>query len=133
MVPSYFTILFRWSRFAFFLPFCCATAFLGSCNSIRLLVFQLLSLEFHKLTFPGEDVAATVFENFSSNVSISVASHHDLQAVLDQHQYDQLFASLNIREQAHLTALSHSSGTSTVEPQLSEPQEWSISLKNTFP
>ena len=88
-------------------------AFLDSCNNIHLLASQLLSLEFHELTFPDKDVAATVFEKFYSNLSISVASQHDLQVVLDQHQYDKHFASLNIQEQAHLTALSHSSGTSS--------------------
>ena len=90
-----------------------AAAFLGSCNSIRLLASQLLSLDFHELTFPDEEMAAAVFENFSSDLSVSVATQHDLQAVLDQHQYDQLFASSNIREQACLTALSHPSGTSS--------------------
>ena len=81
------------------LPFCLSglglhsyhsatAAFLDSCNNIHLLASQFLSLEFHELTFPDEDVAATVFEKFYSNLSISVASQHDLQVVLDQHKYD---------------------------------------------
>jgi len=36
-----------------------------------------------------------------------------LQAILDGHQYNQLLSSLNIREHAHLTALSHSSGANS--------------------
>ena len=42
------------------------------------------------------------------NIPISSASQHDLQAILDQRQYDHLFQS---REHAHLHALAHSSGT----------------------
>ena len=89
-----------------------AAAFLGSCNSIHLLASHLLSLDFHDLTFPDEDIAVAVFEEFSSDPSVSVASQHDLQAVLDDYQYEQLLVSSSIRERARLTALSHSSGTS---------------------
>jgi len=89
-----------------------AAAFLGSCNSFRLLAFQLFSIDFHDLTFHNEELAVTIFEEFFSNVSVFFASQNDLQAVLDNHQYNELFNSSNIREQAHLTALSHSSGTS---------------------
>ena len=38
---------------------------------------------------------------------------NDLQAVLDHQLYDNLMVSANIRDQACLTALSHSSGTSS--------------------
>jgi len=46
-----------------------------------------------------------------------------LQALLDHTQFEQIFSSLNIRHQAKLTALSHSSGASSgwlkVIPQVS--------------
>ena len=41
------------------------------------------------------------------------ASQKDLQATLDKHLFDDLFASFGIRDQARLTALSHPSGTSS--------------------
>jgi len=60
-----------------------AVALLGSCNSIHLLASQILLFEFQELFFPGEEIAPTVFQNFSFDFSISVASQHDLQAVLE--------------------------------------------------
>jgi len=90
-----------------------AAAFLGSCNSTRLLASQLLSVDFFDLAFPDEDIALSFFENISSDLSVSTASQNDLQALLDSQQYNQLLNSLNIRERARLTALSHSSGTSS--------------------
>ena len=48
-----------------------------------------------------------------SVIPISSASQHDLQAFLDQHQFNRHFASCSIRDRAKLTALSHSSGTSS--------------------
>jgi len=52
------------------------------------------------------------FVDFPSNLSISVASQHDLQVLLDDHQHEQFLASLSIWERAHFTALSHSLGIS---------------------
>jgi len=51
-----------------------------------------------------------VFEEYSSTIFIP---RHDLQAVLDQHDYYKLFASANIQNQACLTALFHLSGASS--------------------
>ena len=63
------------------------------------------------LTFPDEDTAVIVLEEFSFVLSVSVA--YDLHAVLDDHQYEQLLFSSSIQKQAHLTTLSYSSGTSS--------------------
>jgi len=63
--------------------------------------------------FPGEAQAATIFGGFSSDIFIPTATQQDLQALLDQTQYDKLSSSLNIRQQARLQALSHSSGASS--------------------
>jgi len=90
-----------------------AAAFLGSCNSVRLLASQLLSQDFHDLVFPDEVQAATIFDEFSSDLFIPTATQQDLQALLDQTQFERLFSSLNIRHRARLTALSHSSGASS--------------------
>ena len=90
-----------------------AAAFLGSCNSVRLLASHLLSQDFHDLVFPNEEHAVTTLERFTSDIFISSATQQDLHALLDQNQYDQLFASFNIQDRARLTALSHSSGTNS--------------------
>ena len=90
-----------------------AAAFLGLCNSVRLLASHLLSQDFHDLVFPNEEHAVATFERFTSDIFIPSATQQDLQALLDQNQYDQLFASFNIRNRTLLTALSHSSGTSS--------------------
>ena len=60
-------------------------------------------------------VAATLLsESGISNVHLLFsASQKDLQATLDKHLFDDLFASFGIRDQARLTALSHPSGTSS--------------------
>ena len=64
--------------------------------------------------FPNEEhAAAATFERFTSDIFIPSATQQDLQALLDQNQYDQLFASFNIRNRARLTGLSYSSGTSS--------------------
>ena len=63
--------------------------------------------------FPNEEHAVATFERFTSDIFIPSATQQDLQALLDQNQYDQLFASFDIRNRARLTALSHSSGTSS--------------------
>jgi len=68
-----------------------------------------LSVNIDQLHFPDEDAAAASFHN----IPISAASQHDLQAILDQHQYDHLFNSCSIRDSVHLNALAHSSGTSS--------------------
>ena len=44
---------------------------------------------------------------------IPYAIQCDYQVVLDHHHYDKLFATASIRDLAHLTALSHSSGASS--------------------
>ena len=87
-----------------------AAAFLGSYNSICDLASRLLFIASDQLHFSDEDVAAAMF----SDIPISSASQHDLQAFLDQHQFNRHFASCSIRNRARLTALSHSSGTSSV-------------------
>ena len=86
-----------------------AAAFIGSCNSIRDLASRLLFIASDQLHFPNEDAAAAIF----SDIPISSASQHDLQAFLDQHQFSCHFASCSIWNRARLTTLSHSSGTSS--------------------
>jgi len=49
--------------------------------------------------FPGEAQATTIFDGFSSDIFILTATQQDLQALLDQTQYDKLSSSLNIRQQ----------------------------------
>ena len=51
-----------------------AAAFLGSCNSVRLLASQLLSEDLHDLVFPDENQAVTFFDEFSSDIFITTAS-----------------------------------------------------------
>ena len=84
-----------------------AAAFVQSCNKICDLASQLLSVDFGQLHFPDEDAVAALFPN----ISISAASQHDLQAILDWSQYDNLFNSCSIQDRACLNALAHSSGT----------------------
>ena len=67
----------------------------------------------YDLVFPNEEHTVATFERFTSDIFIPSATQQDLQALLDQNQYDQLFASFNIRNRARFTALSHSSGTSS--------------------
>ena len=50
---------------------------------------------------------------FPSVCSISSASQQHLQTFLDQRLFGDLYASFSIRDQAHLTALALSSGTSS--------------------
>jgi len=93
--------------------FSASAAFLGSCNSIRDLASTLLSIDAVHLCFPDEEAASAVFSDFHGDCSISLASQQDLQAFLDQRLFTDLHESLSIRDQARLTALSHSSGTSS--------------------
>ena len=86
-----------------------AAAFVRSCNSIHELASRLLSVDFDQLHFPDEDTTSALFPN----IPISSASQHNLQAILDQRQYDHLFQSRSIRDHARLNALAHSSGTSS--------------------
>ena len=58
-----------------------AAAFLGSCDSDHLLVSQLLSQDFNDLVFPDEFQAATIFDEFSSDLLILTATQQDLQAL----------------------------------------------------
>ena len=51
-------------------------------------------------------VHACLLAKITRNIFIPSATQQDLQALLDQNQYDQLFASFNIRNRARLTALS---------------------------
>ena len=68
-----------------------------------------MSVDFDQLHFPDEDAAAALF----SNISISTVSRHEIQATLDQCQYDHLLNSCSIWDRVHLNALAHSSGTSS--------------------
>ena len=86
-----------------------AAAFVGSCDSIRDLASQLLSVNFDQLHLPAEDTAAALFPN----IPISAAMQHNLQTTLDQHQYDHLFNSCSIQGRARLNALTHSYGASS--------------------
>ena len=90
-----------------------SAAFLGLCNSNCDLASTLLSIDAGQLSFPDEGAAAVVFSDFPSDCFISSASQQDLQRFLDQCLFDDLYASFSIRDQAHLTAPAHSSGTSS--------------------
>jgi len=61
-----------------------AAAFVGSCISIRDLVSRLLLISPDQLHFPDKDAAAALFPNRPT----SSAPQHDLQAILDQHQFN---------------------------------------------
>ena len=95
--------------------FSASPAFLGSCNSVRELASTLLSVDINQLSFPNEEDAATLLSEsgISSGHLLFSASQKDLQAKLDKHLFDDLFASFGIHDQARLTALSHPSGTSS--------------------
>ena len=91
--------------------FSASPAFLGSCNSVRELASTLLSVDINQLSFPNEEDAAILLSEsgISSGHLLFSASQKDLQATLDKHLFDNLFASFGIRDQARLTALSHTS------------------------
>ena len=89
-----------------------ASAFVGSCNSARILVSRLVESSNVFTPFPGEERALAFFEDMSVSVSYD-SSQNDLQAVLDDSLFKQLVSSSTIRDQARLRALSHSSGTSS--------------------
>ena len=55
-------------------------AFIGSCDCIRDLAYRRLFVASDQLHFPDEDAAAAMF----SDIPISSASQHDLQAFLNQ-------------------------------------------------
>ena len=78
-----------------------------------MLASQLLSQDFHDVSFPAEDQAVALFNEHSSVAFDPCSKQCDLQAVLDHQLYDNLMASPNIRDQARLAALSHSSRTSS--------------------
>ena len=86
-----------------------------ACNSVRELASTLLSVDINQLSFPNEEDVATLLSEsgISSGHLLFSASQKDLQATLDKHLFDDLFASFGIRDQARLTALSHPSGTSS--------------------
>ena len=90
-----------------------SAAFLGSCNSVRGLASSLLSVGVDQLNFPDEEAAVTLFSSISGNPSILPSSQQDLQAIIDQCIFDNLYVTLSIRDQACLTALAHPSGTSS--------------------
>ena len=98
--------------------FSASPAFLGSCNSVCELASTLLSVDINQLSFPNEEDAATLLSEsgISSSHLLFSASQKDLQATLDKHLFDDLydlFASFGICDRACLTALSHSSSTSS--------------------
>jgi len=62
------------------------------------------------ITFPTEE---GLFKEHVSATFIPGATQCNLQAVIDHHHYDKLFASVNLNDQARLTALAHSSGASS--------------------
>ena len=74
---------------------------------------SLLSADVNQLIFPYEEAAVTLFSRTSGNPSILPSSQQDLQAIIDQSIFDNLYATLSIRDQARLTALAHPSGTSS--------------------
>jgi len=77
--------LFALGKLGLYSPFSsAAAAFLGSCNGVRC---WLLSQDFHDLVFPDEFQAATIFNKFSSDLSIPTTTQQDLQALLDQVQF----------------------------------------------
>ena len=73
------------------------------------------AVDINQLSFPNEEDAAILLSEsgISSGHLLFSASQKDLQATLDKHLFDDLFASFGIRDQARLTALSHPSGTSS--------------------
>jgi len=83
---------------------------LDSCNSVHELASILFSVDVDQLSFPNERDAATLFSKIFSGYSHFSASQKD---TLDKLLFDDLLTSFGIRDQAHLTALSHSSGTSS--------------------
>ena len=87
-------------------------AFVGSCNSARILVSRLVETFDVFMPFPGEDCSLAFFEGMSVSV-LHNSSQTDLQAILDDSLFKQLVSSSTIHDQAHLRALSHSSGTSS--------------------
>ena len=89
-----------------------APAFVGSCNSSRILVSRLVETFDIFMPFPGEDCSLAFFEGMSVSV-LQNSSQTDLQAILDDSLFKQLVSSSTIRDQARLRALSHSSGTSS--------------------
>ena len=74
---------------------------------------SLHSVDVNQLIFPDEEAAVTLFSRISGNPSILPSSQQDLQAIIDQSIFDNLYATLSIRDQARLTALAHPSGTSS--------------------
>ena len=89
-----------------------APAFVGSCNSVRILVSRLVDSFDVFMPFPGEDSALTFLKDRSVSV-LHNSTQVDLQAVLDDALFKQLLSSSSIRDQARLRALSHSSGVSS--------------------
>ena len=70
-----------------------SAAFLGSCYSIHLLTSQLLSQDFHDVTFLDKGQAVALFEEQSSATFIPGATKCNLQAMIDNRHYNKLLAS----------------------------------------
>ena len=112
-------------------------AFLGSCNSVRILASRLVPNFDVTSSFPGEESALSYLKNLSI-VSSHLSSQNDLQASLDVQLFANIFNSSTIQDQAHLRAVAHSSGTSSgwlkaiPQPSLSlafSPHDFIIALR----
>ena len=87
-------------------------AFLGSCNSVRILVSQLAPNFDATSSFPGEDCAISYFQSLSISFS-NLSSQNDVQGSLDGQLFTNIVSSSTIRDQAHLRAVAHCSGVSS--------------------
>ena len=87
-------------------------AFLGSCNSARILVSHLAPNFDVTSFFPGENCAISYFQSLSILPS-NLSSQNDLQASLDDQLFASIFNTSTIRDQARLRAVAHSSGVSS--------------------
>ena len=87
-------------------------SFLGSLNSARVLVSRLIETFDATSSMLREDSALSYSDNLSISTS-SVSSQCELQASLENQLFSQIFNTSNIRDQAHLHAVFHSSGTSS--------------------
>ena len=87
-------------------------AFLGSCNSVCILVFRLAPNFDATSSFPGEDCAISYFQSLSI-LSSNLSSQNNLQASLDDQLFTNILNSSTIRDQVHLHVVAHCSGVSS--------------------